>query len=163
MAAADQLLKMSAQTDAASGEIANGAMHLAEAVTSLSNKTTETQRDVQTISEVISMIKQIADQTNLLGLNAAIEAARAGEHGKGFAVVAEEVRKLSQGSNSNVKNMSNKLMNISRAIEAIAKEVSELDELAQHQAASIEEISASLLEFRNVIKKIDDFASKLNQ
>jgi methyl-accepting chemotaxis protein len=134
---------------------------LAEALRTLSVQAAETQKDVAAISDVTGLIKQIAGQTNLLALNAAIEAARVGEQGRGFAVVAEEVRKLAQSTGESVKDISQKLQNIIGAVDAMVRDVARLEELAQNQAASTEEIHASMSEIAAGAEKVRKVANEL--
>lgn len=100
--------------------------------------------EVENTAQILGIIRRVAQQTNLLGLNAAIEAARAGEHGRGFSVVADEVRKLADESNQSAGNISEMLVRFSSSVEKVLDNVEQSNETSQELSKAAQEIAGML-------------------
>lgn len=115
----------------------------------------------QKINEVSHFIKEIADETKMLGLNASIEAARAGEFGKGFGVVANEIRRLSDQSKDTIPKITKLTQDIISKVDESNKKSENSLSASQEQAAATEEITASIEEITSTCEELNKIAHSL--
>ena len=134
------------ETSASIEEISAGSEKLLNIMGNGVATTKQVEKHVKESTEIISMIQNIASQSNLLGLNAAIEAARAGEQGRGFTVVASEMRKLAQLSAESSQKISKVLSEIRKNMDAVIKIINEAQDISEGQAAATQEITATIEE-----------------
>ncbi len=142
-------------------QLADEAEKLAQTGREMGETAREATRAIADTHDILKFIRNIADKTNIIGLNAAIEAARVGEAGRGFAVVADEIRKLADNSSSSVQQISDITENIVNFMEKIAGGVNAAGETAEGQAALSEEILASLEETTSIVAALKEMADKL--
>ena len=168
---ADELSKVSANTlEEGSGVIKqtlDSIQSISDTVSNAASSIADLNSHTQQISEIIEVIRGIADQTNLLALNAAIEAARAGEQGRGFAVVADEVRnlasrsaastqqitgmigKIQSGADASIRSMENTVNNVSRGVSLASQTgaaIASIQDHASNLTGLMGEISHTLRE-----------------
>jgi methyl-accepting chemotaxis protein len=117
---------------------------LAEAINHSADQMHVLREHVQEIDSVLTVIKTVAEQTNLLALNAAIEAARAGEQGRGFAVVADEVRQLAQRTQESTSEIETVITNIRKATDDAAGEMRKNADFADQGSTTIKETETNL-------------------
>ena len=128
---------------------------ISSSMQNISGKTEDVARQADDIKSIVEVIKDIADQTNLLALNAAIEAARAGEHGRGFAVVADEVRQLAERTGKS-------LSEIEANINLLVQSVNEVSESIREQTAGVTQINESIAELESVTRENVSVANDTN-
>ncbi|MDO3411557.1 methyl-accepting chemotaxis protein [Saccharibacillus sp. CPCC 101409] len=158
---ADRISESLSNANARIAQIAEGSSGLAGVSQELLGLSRQAEENAGGADDVVRMIKEVADQTHLLGINAAIEAAHAGEKGAGFGIVASEIRKLSGQTVDSTKSIRSTLDTFKHLTSQMSGSIERIAGTGRQQAASTEHISAMIEEIREMALKLNEFAKQL--
>ena len=134
---------------------------LAQSVQEVNQVIEELEERSGTISEVVDVIRKVADQTNLLALNAAIEAARAGEHGRGFAVVADEVRTLARQTHESTTQIEDIINGFKNITDSASRSIVASHKLANQTSEQASEMEKTFADILTDVNSISDMATQI--
>lgn len=161
--AAEHMSTAATEFAAAIQSISDQARELASTSQTLRAAADEANKQVGETDAVVGFIKNVASQTNLLGLNAAIEAARVGEQGRGFGVVADEVRKLAINSASSASQITDILNRINQSIQKIVQEVHTIEGVTTNQADTIEKLTHTSQELAGMSQQLATMTAEMQK
>lgn len=157
----NEMVEIAEKVAASSQEVSASCEELTAAVEGLKDFQEEmrevgrkAESHLEKTDEILSMIKNVASQTNLLGINAAVEASRAGEQGKGFAVVAQGIRDLSEKTSVSTDDITQMLREINVFFQDISQHMEENKKIIQEVSGAIKEIASSMEENSVVASKL---------
>jgi len=142
-------------------ETINAINQLADNVNISAEQVSDLQENSQNITTILDVIKGIADQTNLLALNAAIEAARAGEQGRGFAVVADEVRTLAKRTQDSTLEIQLMIELIQSGISNVSQNMNDCKHYADNSVKHVEQAGGALISIANSVEEINNMSMQI--
>lgn len=159
--AVESIAAFSSQVAASSQELSNKAVVMDQKLVEVHQNSKAMTHNLSQSDEILVLLNNIAQQSNLLGLNAKLEAARAGKQGLGFSVVADEMRKLSINSADAVKKVQSILMDIMRKLEMQEASLKQVGTISEVQKGATEDIVVSIESLNSLALDLQDLAVKL--
>ncbi|AOZ92697.1 methyl-accepting chemotaxis protein [Paenibacillus crassostreae] len=161
IAIAEQMSSSLTQATNQLSEVTEGSVVLAESAMQLLTLAHRTAEHVNEADKVVSIVRRVADQTHLLGINAAIEAAHAGDRGRGFGIIADEIRKLSNGTLTSTNSIQDTLKTFEEAINGMRVSIESMTATIERQSTSSRQIFEFIEEVHRMSEQLNQFAKRL--